>query len=160
MREEYVLSRLRPHITDFVTTVFSYMPYFSYESEQTSSEGSSAGKERMEIHPSETFGYLSAVTTHFLNQPPLCQSSLAPLLIPRLLQEWRAWVDRVDAFLKQGNMIRSSLAENWAETLDGYSEVKITGVDTEVETGLRDIRDRWVTAAGWLIGRSAPYRLE
>ena len=160
MREEYVLSRLRPHITDFVTTVFSYMPYFSYESEQTSSEGSSAGKERMEIHPSETFGYLSAVTTHFLNQPPLCQSSLAPLLIPRLLQEWRAWVDRVDAFLKQGNMIRSSLAENWAETLDGYSEVKITGVDTEVEMGLRDIRDRWVTVAGWLIGRSAPYRLE
>lgn len=157
MREDYILSRLRPVISDFVSTAFSYMPYFSFMTNPSASHPLAAGREKI-VHPSETFAYLSALTNHVLNQPPLCQSSLAPPLLPRLLQEWMAWVSRVDELLKQGGMFGSGVAESWIEALDRYAGAKIEGVDDNVKYGLRSVRDRWVSVAGWLVGRNVPFR--
>ncbi|EJD03996.1 uncharacterized protein FOMMEDRAFT_81765 [Fomitiporia mediterranea MF3/22] len=157
MRDDYVLSRLRPAISDFVSTVFSYMPYFSFMSDASDLQPAATGKEKIYPHPSETFAYLSAVTNHLINQPPLCQSSLAPLLLPRLLQEWMAWVNRVNEVLKQGGMIGSGIAESWIEALDRYAEVKIEGVNDNMKYGLSDVRNRWISVAGWLVGRNVPF---
>ena len=157
MREAYILSRIRPVISDFVSTAFSYMPYFSYLSDSPASSPAASGKEKIYAHPSETFAYLSALTNHLLNQPPLCQSSLAPLLLPRLLQEWMAWVDRVDELLKRGGMFGSGVAESWIEALDRYAEAKVEVVDENMKYGLRSVRDRWVSVAGWLVRRNVPF---
>lgn len=67
-----------------------------------------------------------------------------------------AWVERIDTLLKGGNMIGSNLAESWVSALDKYAECKIEGVEGEAMFGLRSIRDRWVSVAGWLVGRSVP----
>ncbi|KAL5534278.1 hypothetical protein ACEPAG_740 [Sanghuangporus baumii] len=158
MRDDYILSRLRPVISDFVSTAFSYMPYFSFLSDSSGTHPLATTKEKIYPHTSETFAYLSALTNHLLNQPSLCQSSLAPLLLPRLLQEWMAWVDRVDELLKQGGMIGSGIAESWIEALDRYAEAKVEGVDENIKYGLKSVRDRWVAVAGWLVGRNAPFR--
>ncbi|KAH8120277.1 hypothetical protein DFH11DRAFT_48487 [Phellopilus nigrolimitatus] len=157
MRDAYVVSRLRPLITEFVSTAFSYMPYFSYTSEASSSHAAQTGKEKIYAHPSETFGYLSTLTDHLLSQPPLCQSSLAPLLLPRLIQEWIAWVNRVDLYLKEGGMFGSGVAQGWAEALDRYAEARVQGINGDLENGLKSVRDRWISAAGWLVGRRAPF---
>ncbi|KAL5535486.1 hypothetical protein ACEPAF_3580 [Sanghuangporus sanghuang] len=158
MRDDYILSRLRPVISDFVSTALSYMPYFSFLSDSSGTHPPATTKEKIYPHTSETFAYLSALTNHLLNQPALCQSSLAPLLLPRLLQEWMAWVDRVDELLKQGGMIGSGIAESWIEALDRYAEAKVEGVDENIKYGLKSVRDRWVAVAGWLVGRNAPFR--
>ncbi|KAI5123615.1 hypothetical protein M0805_003431 [Coniferiporia weirii] len=157
MRDSYVLSRLRPLITEFVSTAFSYMPYFSYSSEPIAPHTTPPGKEKVYVHPSETFGYLSVLTDHLLCQPPLCQSTLAPLLLPRLLQEWMAWVNRVDLMLKQGGIFGSGVAESWVEALDRYAEAKVQGISEELGNGLKTVRDRWIISAGWLVGRNAPF---
>jgi hypothetical protein len=93
MRDSYILSRLRPHITEFVSTCMSYLPYFSYIPTSPSSSPSSSQTSRLpspkqKPHPSEAYVLLSALTSHILSQPPLTQTSLAPLLLPRLHTEW------------------------------------------------------------------------
>ncbi|THH09464.1 hypothetical protein EW145_g1982 [Phellinidium pouzarii] len=137
MRDSYVLSRLRPLIAEFVSTAFSYMPYFSYRSESSASQPTLPGKEKVYAHPTETFGYLSVLTDHLLCQNSLCQSTLGPLILPRLLQEWMAWVNRVDMVLKQGGIFGSGVAQSWVEALDRYAEAKLQGVNGELGDGLK-----------------------
>ncbi|KAJ6621653.1 hypothetical protein B0H10DRAFT_2016910 [Mycena sp. CBHHK59/15] len=119
MRESYILSRLRPHITEFVSACMSYMPYFSYiavpsqsASVAPTTQSHSTALQSMhkdKFHPSETYSFLAALTEHLFSQPQLTQSSLAPLLLPRLSEEWKAWVDRVDLTVnQQGGMFAGS----------------------------------------------------
>ena len=158
MRDVYILSRIRPHINEFVSTALSYMPYFSLVSDPSAEQSSVLQRDsKIYAHPSETFTYLSSLTNHLLNQPPLCQSALAPLLLPRLVKEWMAWVNRLDVHLRGGNMIGSNVAENWVSALDRYAECRIEGVDANTLFGFKTIRDRWVAVAGFLVGRSVPF---
>lgn len=69
-----------------------------------------------------------------------------------------AWVDRVDELLKHGGMIGSGIAESWIEALDRYAEAKVEGVDDDMKYGLKNVRERWVAVAGWLVGRNTPFR--
>jgi len=163
MRDSYILSRLRPHITEFVSTCMSYLPYFSYipsPSSTTSTSTSSSSSPRLPIlkersHPSETFLLLSSLTSHILSQPPLTQSSLAPLLLPRLNMEWLAWIDRVDVMVNtEGGMFGGETVKRWEKELDEYAEGK-GAVDGAGWECMRAIRDRWVGRVGWLVGRRA-----
>ncbi|TDL28519.1 hypothetical protein BD410DRAFT_834600 [Rickenella mellea] len=152
MRDSYVLSRLRPHIQEFVSTAFSYLLYFTYIPSESSLN--TLGKDKVVGHPSETFAFLSALNHHLVSQPPLTQSSLTPLLLPRLVQEWMAWVDRVDAHLnRDGGMFGMEVARGWARVLDEYAEAKISGTTPSTEGGLRAVRDKWILKVGWLVGR-------
>ena len=164
MREEYVVSRLRPHISEFVSACFSYLPYFSYISmspdtpaipqDQTSSHTQShaaalQSQHKDKSHPSETFQYLHALTSEVLSQPALTQTSLVPLLLPRLAEEWKAWVDRVDEIVnRQGGMFGKEVVGSWERGLDEFAQVKDNGLDV-----MRDVRDQWVSKVGWLVGR-------
>ena len=157
MRDQYILSRIRPHIDEFVSTALSYMPYFSLASEPSNDNAIGAQRDKVFAHPSETFAYLSALTNHLIGQPQLCQSALAPLILPRLIKEWMAWVERIDTMLKGGSMIGSNVAESWLSALDRYAECNIAGIAGEAAFGLKSVRDRWITVAGWLVGRAVPF---
>ena len=58
---------------------------------------------------------------------------------PALLQEWKAWVKRVNGLLKQGGMIGSGVAESWIRALDIYAEAKVGGVDEDLKYGLGSV---------------------
>ncbi|KAF8898827.1 hypothetical protein BD779DRAFT_1485717 [Infundibulicybe gibba] len=157
MRDSYITSRLRPHISDFVAACISYLPYFSLLPSPTTtpplhpqSHVAALQTLHKDRHPSESFIFLSSMTNHLLSQPPLTQSSLWPLLLPRLLEEWKAWVDRVDQVVNQeGGMFGSETVRAWERGLDEMAESKFCeGTDV-----MRMVRDRWVTKVGWLVGR-------
>ena len=169
MRESYILSRLRPHIHEFVSACMSYVPYFSYIScTQTASQqqsdswprGHSAvlqSQHKDKSHPSETFIFLSALTTHITCQPPLTQASLAPLLLPRLSKEWEAWVDRIDEMVnREGGMFGGETVRSWEKTLDEFAEAR----GPEGWIVMREVRDRWVAKVGWLVGRNVLHPME
>jgi len=105
-------------------------------------------------HPTETFMYLSTLTNHFLSQPPLAQAALAPQLMPRLLNEWMTWVNRVDSYVnKEAGMFGMEVAEGWVRALDGFATAKIHGAPADVVGGFGTVRDKWVAKLGWLVGR-------
>lgn len=151
MRDEYVVSRLQPHVQDYVSTCFSYLRYFSSTSTGAQGGGVSTPVPKDKAHVTEAFAFLQALTSHVLSQPPLTQSQLAPQLLPRLLEEWRAWVDIVDDLVnRQFTMFGAAEAHGWLRALDEYAEAKGHGLE-----GFKEVRDRWVQKVGWLTGRSA-----
>lgn len=169
MRDSYILSRLRPHIDEFVSACMSYLPYFSYISAaprlgSTSPHSTTTSHSTIiqtlhkdKSHPAETFTFLHALTTHFLSQPLLTQSSLTPLLLPRLAEEWKAWVNRVDEVVnREGGMFGSETVATWAKGLDDFASCK----GPEEFRVMRDIRDLWVNKVGWLVGRMRHYAME
>ena len=168
MRDSYIISRLRPHIMDFVTACMSYLPYFSSvtlprpTSQDTASSHTSHSStlrflHKEKSHPSESFLFLSAVTNHMFSQPPLTQSSLLPLLLPHLCEEWNAWVNRVDDVVnREGGMFGSETVRSWERILDELAERK----DCEGVNIFRGVRDSWVSKVGWLIGRTVQQPME
>lgn len=166
MRDSYILSRLGPHITEFVATCMSYLPYFSYipsaslptpssssASPSTSNPHTQLPLPKDKLPPTEIYQLLAALMAHILAQPPLAQSVLIPQLLPRLQQEWLAWVGRVDAVVNtEGGMFRDETVRGWERGLDEFAEAN-KGVDGWV--GMKEVRDRWVAQVGWLVGRRA-----
>ena len=71
--------------------------------------------------------------------------------MPRLAQEWNAWVDRVDRVVnREGGMFGQEVVRSWERGLDEFAGA------AEKESGLRNlriVRDRWVAKVGWLVGR-------
>lgn len=156
MRDSYVISRLRPHVLEYVSTAFSYMPYFSFRENAGQSHQARTGKEAVVSHPTETFAYLSALTSHLMTQPPLAQQLLTTELMSRLVDEWSAWIYKVDTYVnKEGGMFGVEVVKAWARALDEFAEAKVQNKNGGMEVGLRTVRDRWVSQVGWLIGRDS-----
>lgn len=162
MRDAYVTNRLRPHINDFASTALSYMPYFSYLNDSSSKVQASQGsKDKAVSHPTETFEFLSTLTNHLLSQPQLTQTLLLPQILPRLLQEWMAWVNRVDNYInKEAGMFGQETASGWIRALDQYADTKLHGVEGEMAAGFQTVRNRWVSQVGWLVGRREVHSME
>ncbi|EIM92603.1 uncharacterized protein STEHIDRAFT_46102 [Stereum hirsutum FP-91666 SS1] len=153
MRQEYIVSRLTPHINEFTSACLSYLPYFSLLPSSSPARPTPSspthGPQRDKLHPTETFTFLSSLTGHILSQPPLTQASLVPALLPRLLDEWKAWVDHVSEVVnKQGGMFGGETVRGWERALDEFAEAKDHGLEA-----FREVRDRWVAQVGWLVGR-------
>lgn len=169
MRDEYILSRLRPHVQEFVSACSSYLPYFSYVDTASLSELATKSAAHIESHafalqsqhkdkshPSETFLFLHAMMTHALAQPPLTQSSLLPQVMPRLVLEWKAWVARVDQIVnREGGMFGQETVRSWERGLDELAQSKGNGVEV-----MREVRDQWVSKVGWLVGRQSPQPMD
>ncbi|KAK7064293.1 tethering factor for nuclear proteasome STS1 [Favolaschia claudopus] len=153
MRESYVTSRIRTHVTEFVSACMSYMPYFSYApgTAQSSSATQSHSTTLQSLHrghhhPNETYQYLAAIMDHFLSQPPLTQASLGPQLLPRLEEEWKAWVNKLDESVNgQAGMFTEDVVRTWERGLDGYA-------NSQGDAGrvMRMVRDLWISKVGWL----------
>lgn len=93
----------------------------------------------------ETFTFLSTLASHIFSQPQLARSELLSILNTRLLQEWRAWVDRVDGVVnREGGMFSLEAAKGWERSLDEFAEKDVS---------MKEIRDLWVLKVGWLVGR-------
>ncbi|KAJ7783701.1 hypothetical protein DFH07DRAFT_873832 [Mycena maculata] len=156
MRDDYIISRLRPHITEFVAACMSYMPYFSYVAApfQSTSTAQSHSMTLQSLHkgqipPSETYLFLAALTEHLFSQPALAQSLLAPLLVPRLNDEWKAWVDKLDVSLnQQGGMFPGDTVKSWERGMDAFAGARGEGAEM-----MRSVRDLWISKVGWLVGR-------
>ena len=161
MRDEYIVTRLKPHIEEFVAACTSYLPYFSFS---TASEADPAMSSKAhttqthavtlrqqhkdKLHPIETYQFLAALTSHILSQPPLTQASLVEHLAKRLQTEWEAWVDRVDeAVNRQGGMFGRDTVSMWERGLDEFAQAK------DQWQFMKGVRDRWVSKVGWLVSR-------
>ncbi|KAF5385280.1 hypothetical protein D9615_001436 [Tricholomella constricta] len=162
MRDTYIISRLGPHVTEFVAACLSYLPYFSSvpaptQSASTSHSTTLQSLHKDKCHPSETFLFLSTVTNHIISQPPLTQSQLGPLLLPRLSSEWKAWILKVDDIVnRQGGMFGSETVRSWERVLDEMADGKgFDGSDV-----MRSVRDLWVSKVGWLIGRTVHQQMD
>jgi Cut8, nuclear proteasome tether protein len=155
MREEYIVSRLRPHINDFVASFQSYLPYFTQRTFPHSSETPQPPR-RDRCPPTETFLFLQSLTSHILAQPSLTQATLVPSILSRLLDEWKVWVVHVDDVVnRQGGMFGEETVRSWERVLDEFSDVKGNGLES-----LREIRDSWIAKVGWLIGRVGQTMME
>jgi hypothetical protein len=153
MRDDYILSRLAPHISVFVTTCMTYVPYFSLDAVAPGQEGHTVTSTHIEAkgkaHPNETFQVLMVITNHFISQPPLARRSLSEQLLSRLVKEWMAWIDRLDVVVNQeAGMFGQETVRNWERVLDEYSQSGGPGLEV-----FRSIRDRWISTVGWLVGR-------
>jgi hypothetical protein len=163
MRDAYVISRLRPHITEFTAACTSYLPYFSCipSSKQPTSNSSQPQQQiqpppsfaqlhKDKLQPVETFTYLSAITQHIMDQPPLTQTSLVPLLLPRLRDEWNAWIDKLDDIVnRQGGLFGLEAVRAWENALDDFAETKTF----EGAVTMKGLRDKFVMKLGWLVNR-------
>ena len=169
MRDSYIISRLRPHVTDFVSSCMSYLPYFTCvpSSTQLFSPIPSTSQSHLattiqslhkdKFHPSETFLFLSAVTKHLIEQPPLTLSQLSPLILGRLTEDWKIWVDKVDELVnKQGGMFGTETVRSWERGLDEMAAADALAVSNE----MRGIRDNWVSKVGWLVGRTVMQHMD
>ncbi|KAG6818020.1 hypothetical protein H0H87_009175 [Tephrocybe sp. NHM501043] len=163
MRDSYIISRLRPHISDFVAACCSYLPYFSslptpsHSHSESSSSTALQSLHKDKSHPSETFSFLCTLTTHIISQPALAQAELVQQLFPRLSEEWKGWIVKVDEIVNQsGGMFGSETVQGWGRALDEMAEAKLVdGSDV-----MRTMRDLWVSKVGWLIGRTVQHAMD
>lgn len=153
MRDSYVQSRIAPHLTEFTTNVQSVLPFFSLLPLSFSSRNMS---QDLKVHPSETFTYLSAVTRELLSLPPICHTTLRSTLTPRLLNEWKAWLNRVDDHVNnQAGMFGLGTLKIWESELDEFASNTIAA---GLGLGdLKQIRDTWIVRLGFLVGRMQPH---
>jgi len=151
MREDYIRSRIRPAVAEFISTATSYLSYFSLiPSPQTPSQQFS----RATLH--DTFAYLCALTAHIMRSPPLARVLLLEntILFPKVAQEWNAWIDRLDIEVNQnGGMFSGDAAKEWERSLDEL--VKEGPVPGQVGN-MQPIRDKWIEKVGWMVGRTVP----
>ena len=165
MRDSYIISRIQPKLNDFVSCCISYLPYFT-SNRPSDTRVQPAGSQLSQAiqsmhndrsHPGETFAFLSGVMNQAMSQPPLAISSMAQLLLPRLVGEWHSWVDNIDTIVnKDGRMFGSETVRGWERVLDELADARAV----EISTAMRPVRDKWVTKVGWLLNRHAPQAMD
>lgn len=85
-----------------------------------------------------------------MDQPTLTQTSLAPLLLHRLGDEWNAWANKVDEIVnRQGGMFGIETVRTWENALDTFADAK----EFEGASVMKGVRDKWVLKVGWLVNR-------
>ena len=128
-RDAYVLSRIRPAIQDFISTVHAYLPYFSMIPAPVSL-ASLQGKAKPEeerpqtLHPNETFTVLASLTNSLVSLPAKVVQALNEHsgLRERLVKEWKAWLDLLDDSVNQkGEMFSGDQARCWIAALDAFA---------------------------------------
>jgi len=163
MRNDYILSRIRPHVTEFVSTCSSYFPYFSYKPSIPSSSSkhnlhlnsspATHSLQKEKFHPAESFAFLSAVTKIIIDQPSLVISELEPLILPRLSEEWRTWVENLDRHAHgEGNMVAPSLARSWELEIERLIDGKSHGISNL----MRGVLEHFPLKQGWGFSSRTP----
>jgi hypothetical protein len=128
-RDAYVLSRLRPAIQEFISTVHAYLPYYSLLPSPTTlsalqNKASSSEKAEEKPHPNETFMVLASLTNSIISLPSKVIIALNEnsSLLERLMKEWEAWLTYLDdAVNVKGEMFSGDQARSWINALDAFS---------------------------------------
>lgn len=128
-RDAYVLSRLRPAIQSFVSTVHAYLPYFSMIPAPVSLSSlnnklAPTKSEETKPHPDEAFTVLATLTNSILSLPSKVVAALneQSTLPERLIKEWKAWVDELDKSVNgTGEMYSRDQASSWINALDSFA---------------------------------------
>lgn len=158
MRNDYILGRLRPHIADFMSTCLSYFPYFSYKYPALSpvknnSSSSTLTLQKEKFHPAEAFAFLSNVTKLIIDQPALVIPELEPLILPRLTEEWKSWLDNLDRHAnREGNMVAPSVARTWEIEIERLSDGKASGISRLMQ----NVAKHFPLKQGWGISSRTP----
>lgn len=153
-RDSYARARLRQPLADFITTVLSYLPYFSLTPATSASSASASSKQQP--HAGETFTFLHQAAHYALQLLPLFGGPTPPPsnlvdLINRLHTELAAWSQAVgDHVNKNGGMFGSEMVQAWSRGLDELAQ--LGGEQWE------RLRNDWVQHSGWLIGRRLQWR--
>ncbi|EJU01193.1 hypothetical protein DACRYDRAFT_22939 [Dacryopinax primogenitus] len=148
-RDSFARARLRQPLAEFVTTVLSYLPYFSLTPATSASSVSASSKQQP--HAGETFTYLHQAAQYALQLLPLFGPPTPPPadlvdLIQRLHTEVTAWSQAVAVHVnKNGGMFGSDMVQTWSRGLDELAQL---GGEQWGQ-----LRDEWVQQCGWLIGR-------
>jgi len=152
MRDDYILGRLRPHILDFVSLCLSYFPYFSYKYPTSTSPTkyntvqSSLNLQKEKFQPAETFAFLSNVTKLIIDQPVLVLSELEPLILPRLSEEWKLWIENLDRHAnREGNIVAPSISRMWEVETERLGDGKAPGISRL----MRDVAQHFPLKQGW-----------
>lgn len=151
MRDDYIRSRIRPSVTEFISTATSYLSYFSL---LPSPRNPSPKFSRSTLH--DSFAYLCALTVHIMRAPPLARVLLLEnaVLIPKIMAEWNTWVDGLDAEVNQnGGMFSAEAVREWERSLD---ELTKEGPPGGQVGNMQPIRDKWIEKVGWMVGRTVP----
>lgn len=160
MRNDYILGRLRPHILDFVALCLSYFSYFSYKypaststTKDTSTVQSNFTFQKDKFQPAETFAFLSTVTKLIIDQPVLVLSELEPLILPRLSEEWKLWIENLDRHAnREGNIVAPSISRTWEVEIEKLDDGKAPGISRL----MRDVAQHFPLKQGWGI----PFRFD
>ncbi|KAF5375124.1 hypothetical protein D9758_000360 [Tetrapyrgos nigripes] len=158
MRDEYILSRIRPVLAEFVSAFSTYMPYFSYvQNHATHSMQSQTS--RPQSHLTEAFRFLSVVVEQISSQPLLVQSALESDLRDRLTVEWNGWMHKLDTIVNnEGGMFGSDTATGWIRHIEQYA---VTDRQSPwITTLYKNLRGIFVMKVGWLAQRQPVYRME
>lgn len=146
-RDSYILSRLRPAVQAFTTTVTSYLPYFSLVPAPVTL-ASLQQRNRQSQHPHvnskppshlETFTVLSTLTSSLLTLPPAAVQALKQQsdLHSRIATEWRAWLDSLDGHVnREGGIFGRDMAQSWLTALEAFSVGKPASTGHALGSGL------------------------
>jgi len=96
------------------------------------------------------------MTEAIASQQPLTIQQLNHTLIPRLSEEWKAWVFKVDRMLKQGRMFTTDTVRTWERCLDEMAQHKTP----EIVAFTRTIRDLWLAKVGYLVNRGPSHAMD
>ncbi|CAA7258659.1 unnamed protein product [Cyclocybe aegerita] len=153
MRDEYILSRIRPHVVEFVSTCVSYLPYFSYKppsSQSTNKQSTSSSPLQSMQHdkfqPAETFRFLADVTKLISDHQPLMISELEPLVLPRLTQEWETWLKNLDHLVnRDGFLLSVHVVRSWEVEIEKLGDSRAQGLAHLMRTVLQHypLKEGW-----------------
>ncbi|BGP13128.1 hypothetical protein JCM10213_000869 [Rhodosporidiobolus nylandii] len=176
LRPDYILSRIRAPLEEYVSDTRRYLGLFV-----PPQPGTSATSEEDLTHPSTAFQFLHALTASLIRlevaMPPSPPSSatnpatanpLASHLLPALLNAWHLFLSRLSASINQhGRVLPSSLINGWFTKLDELAPLAPSPFDafraggaqphSEVRRLMEGVRDRARKEVGWLVGfKAAP----
>lgn len=148
MRDDYVRNRIRPSVIEFISTATSYLSCFTL---LASPQNPNPQYSRQSLH--DSFTYLCTLTAHIMHAPPLARALLLEntVLVPKIMTEWNAWVDRLDVEVNQkGGMFSGEVVREWERSLDELAKDSPANGQTG---SMKPIRDKWIQNVGWVVGR-------
>ncbi|KAG8787576.1 hypothetical protein FRC15_008932 [Serendipita sp. 397] len=126
-RDAYVMSRLRPAVQEFLSTVHAYLPYYSLIPPPVTLanlQQKNTASSPQRPHPDETFTVLASLTNALVSLPAnvIVAINEQSTLPERIIKEWSAWLDHLDeAVNKNGEMFSGEQARSWINSLDTFA---------------------------------------
>jgi len=165
LRDEYVWSRVRSSLEEYVSEGRQFLTVFCPPS--TSSPGPSGSTVNETLHPSTTFTFLATLTASIRriedilpipqssNDPHLYRSNpndpLSSHLLPSLLNHWHLFITKISHNVNQlGRIISAETVRSWFRQLESLNQSNRN--DRLSTRAIEGVRERLVKEIGWTVG--------